>query len=120
MREAELPISTQASRQARELVRGMLNDAGREPAHDVDLVVSELVTNAVRYARTFVRMRSEVAGPVLRLQIIDDGPGRPVLVPPGDLNDSGRGLVLVQALTQSWGVCESGASKSVWCVFELS
>ncbi|WP_407564098.1 ATP-binding protein [Streptomyces sp. 184] len=83
------------------------------------LVVSELVTNAVVHARAspgreiltrFIRLDNGV-----RIEVHDASDERPVPRVPGD--DGGFGLLLVDELTDRWGVAERGGiGKCVWAV----
>ncbi|MET9291576.1 ATP-binding protein [Streptomyces sp. NPDC003077] len=107
---------------ARSELRAALNDWGLGALEDTALVVvSELVTNAVRHARTspgreietrYVRDQGAV-----RIEVHDAGKARPTLRAPGGTDTAGRGLILVAALATSWGVDErTGPGKCVWAV----
>ncbi|UNS98187.1 ATP-binding protein [Streptomyces tubbatahanensis] len=99
--------------------------SGRNLIDDVaatgELIISELVTNAVR-ARApqdrsvGVRIRHLPGEGLLRLEVSDAGEGRPVLREPDDDELGGRGLLLVDALAHRWGVDErmGGIGKTVW------
>jgi anti-sigma regulatory factor (Ser/Thr protein kinase) len=84
-------------------------------ADRMGLVTSELVTNAVLHARTDLDVRIRIDGPVVYLEVAD---GTPSLVACRRSIDAtgGRGLVLVAALTDAWGVVEAdeGRGKRVW------
>lgn len=69
---------------------------------DAELVVSELVTNAVRAGARTVQVALDLHRGVLELDVTDDGPGWPRLVRPGERDPRGRGLVLVDALADRW------------------
>lgn len=69
---------------------------------DAELVVSELVTNAVRSGALTVRVALELHHGHLDLAVADDGPGWPTLVRPTVDDVRGRGLVLVDALAEQW------------------
>lgn len=89
-----------------------------------ELLTSELLTNAVRaetpYARD-VGVRFEVSGAELRLEVSDSGDGKPELRCAGDDDVCGRGLVLVDALADDWGVApRDGVGKVVWALLALS
>ena len=71
---------------------------------DVSLVVSELVTNAVRAGCHRLTVRLSVDGDQIRLAVIDDGAGTPVRQHLRVDATSGRGLAIVGALTSDWGV----------------
>lgn len=85
---------------------------------DVRLVVSELATNAVAHARTpFLVTLSSADGTVL-LVIRDGSTSVPVRSVPDALDMSGRGLLIVESLSQEWGSSTDGhGNKSVWASF---
>ena len=89
---------------------------------DVRLVVSELAANAVVHARTAFTVRLE-GGLRSVLLTVQDGSPTPLpawRAPPQELAMTGRGLVIVNAVSQSWGVTGwEGDSKSVWASFEV-
>ena len=84
-------------------LRGVLG-ALRTPEviDDIELVVSELVTNAIRAGADAVHIALQVHHGELELDVTDDGPGWPRLAQPGELEPRGRGLVLVDALADAW------------------
>jgi anti-sigma regulatory factor (Ser/Thr protein kinase) len=81
--------------------------------HDAVVVASELATNAVLHARTPYVVELHV-GKVVRIEVTDTGLGAPVLQPSPSNGTSGRGLVLVAALSSRWGVEWLDGSKVVW------
>ncbi|MEU2563344.1 ATP-binding protein [Streptomyces longispororuber] len=91
-----------------------------ERAEDITLVVSELTTNALLHGvppgRGF-RLRLIRAGADVRVEVHDSGDGRPRLVGEGVADESGRGLLLVAALADAWGVGERHPGKVVWAEF---
>jgi anti-sigma regulatory factor (Ser/Thr protein kinase) len=91
-------------RWAREAVQTL--GADDETADDAALVVCELVTNAIRHAGvaqgvSVALHRWRQTG--VRVEVADDGPGRPLLSPLDAMAESGRGLRLVDSLAHSWG-----------------
>lgn len=87
-------------------------------ADDVQLVASELATNAIAHAKTpFTLALSEADG--LVLLVIEDESQSP-LVPgtPEAMDMSGRGLMLVEHVSDDWGTNTDGCGvKSVWASF---
>ncbi|HEV2813844.1 MAG TPA: ATP-binding protein [Solirubrobacteraceae bacterium] len=72
---------------------------------DLMLLVSELVTNAVRHARTdSFEVRLEVKPDCLRLEVHDDGGGFDPRIAPSDDGSGGYGLYIVDRLADRWGV----------------
>ena len=83
---------------------------------DAALVVSELVTNAVRHAGTEMRLALELRDGTLTVRVHDRGPGLPRLIPPAERGFGGQGLAIVVQLAQAWGVAvEEDGEKAVWC-----
>ncbi|WP_416983279.1 ATP-binding protein [Streptomyces sp. T028] len=95
--------------------------AGTERADDVLLCVSELVTNALLHGvppgRQFL-LFLRYDGQVIHVEVHDSGPGVPRVVEPE--GEGGRGLLLVAALSDDWGVRERPLGKAVWCEFVSS
>lgn len=107
-----------AVRTARALTRSAL-DAWSLPGlrDDAELVVSELVTNAQRYAsRVAFAVVLRPATGEIEVAVWDDGPGTPA-ISRGDADlESGRGLVLVAACSTEWGcrAGKDGTGKVTW------
>ena len=80
------------------------------------LLTSELVTNAVRHARSAFEVVVEVAGPTVRVVVLDrDVDHRPELQSPGPNDTNGRGLLIVDRLASGWGTFEvAPGHKAVW------
>jgi CheY-like chemotaxis protein/anti-sigma regulatory factor (Ser/Thr protein kinase) len=82
---------------------------------DAELVVSELVTNALVHGETRCGVRVGLSEGALRVQVLDHGPGipDPQVAEPGD--EHGRGLLLVSVLCSAWGVeALPDGGKIVW------
>ncbi|WP_416530038.1 SpoIIE family protein phosphatase [Streptomyces coelicoflavus] len=111
-----LPAREDAAARARALVLALLRQwRTRDGTRDsVLLLVSELVTNAVRHARGPITVRLIRAGPGLLCEVGDTGNGRPRLGRAGLLDDGGRGLHVVHRLTTRWGVRWTETGKVVW------
>lgn len=87
---------------------------------DVQLVVSELATNAVRHAHTPFTVSLEQVDQSVLLTVADDSPVPPVQRAMGLLTTGGRGLSIVEILSGEWGVIpRGGEGKSVWASFAL-
>jgi serine/threonine-protein kinase RsbW len=80
------------------------------------LIVSELVTNAVRHARgtDVVEVDLHATRTCLRIEIQDFDRHWPQPRIPGGFEESGFGFVLVDALAAKWGVRETLTGKAVW------
>ncbi|MET8974647.1 ATP-binding SpoIIE family protein phosphatase [Streptomyces sp. NPDC004539] len=103
---------------ARRLARRALARWGLEELSDsVELLVSEVVTNAVRYASRPVTLRL-LRTDVLRCEVGDDVPQLPRLRQARATDEGGRGLYLVNKLARRWGATRLSTGKVVW--FELN
>lgn len=84
-----------------------------------DVLIGELAANAVAHCpgAGHFRLRVAVRGAVLRIEAEDDRGGNlPELVKPDDDAESGRGLLIVDALSRTWGTRTTpGGGKAVWC-----
>jgi anti-sigma regulatory factor (Ser/Thr protein kinase) len=80
------------------------------------LLVSELVTNAVRHARggDAIMLELQAVGTWLRIEVTDADPRWPQPRTPAGFDGSGFGFVLVDALSGKWGVRETATGKAVW------
>lgn len=112
------PASVQ---QARLFVSGLLHAHGLAGiADDVELVVSELATNVVTHAGTPFVVTLQREGSRVLLTVQDGTSERPVLVKAAATETRGRGLAIVDALSQDWGSDERPTrAKSVWASFTL-
>ncbi|MGW0080983.1 SpoIIE family protein phosphatase [Streptomyces sp. NPDC003393] len=111
-----LPARDDAPARARAQVSALLRQwRTRDDTRDTALLlVSELVTNAVRFATGPITVRLIRAGHGLLCEVGDTGNGRP-RVSRGDLlADGGRGLNVVHGLTTRWGVRWTDTGKVVW------
>ncbi|MBW5482102.1 ATP-binding protein [Streptomyces bambusae] len=126
--EWAFPAEPGAVRTARHAVRGTLRAWGLEAVGDVTvLLVSELVTNSLRYASgpigvALVRRDpangTSTAGPALLVEVSDPLPDPPRERAAGADDEGGRGLHLVAASAQRWGTRHGKTGKTVW--FELA
>ncbi|MEU0074904.1 SpoIIE family protein phosphatase [Streptomyces sp. NPDC006332] len=114
-----LAARADAAARARALVRALPAQwhTGDDIRDDVLLVVSELVTNAVRFGRGPLTVRLIRAGHGLLCEVGDTGNGRPRLGRTALLDDGGRGLHVVHGLTTRWGVRWTDTGKVVWAAF---
>ncbi len=105
-----------AARRARSLIKRPLRQWGLTELIPVtELVVSELVTNAVRYAQSKISLRLVLEGGLF-CEILDDSAAVPRLRQAADDEERGRGLQVVSQIAQRWGTRRSsGTGKVVWC-----
>ncbi|MEU8268619.1 ATP-binding protein [Sphaerisporangium sp. NPDC049002] len=126
-----VPLPTAAG-SARRYVRRTLVEFGyNAKIDDAELVVSELVSNAVkanpiparRSAETpsqsdadVIRVGLSIKPGAIRIEVWDGNPAGPVPAAPGDEDESGRGLLLVGLLSIGWGTWwPPDGGKIVWC-----
>ena len=91
-----------------------------EVALDVQAVVSELVTNALQAECRRLTLALDAHHTHLRIAVTDDAPGDPVRQEPSPDMAHGRGLLIVDALSRSWGVERVKRAKTVWAEFALT
>ena len=115
--QVTLPTDDGAVRLARRVTRDVLARWRLDHVQDTAvLLVSELVTNAVRHARdTYaIALDLEIGATWLRIEVQDADPRWPKPRIPDRLDESGFGLVLVDALAGNWGVRQTATGKAVW------
>jgi anti-sigma regulatory factor (Ser/Thr protein kinase) len=125
-----------------EVRQAMLTTAGRSPGvarkvardaltswqltHLTDtavLLISELVTNAMVHARadgSGLALSLQIRGSRLRIEVHDGDLRGPRPRTPSVLDESGFGLVLVNALADNWGVRKTAAGKVVWAELDTA
>jgi anti-sigma regulatory factor (Ser/Thr protein kinase) len=119
----ELPPERSAAASARRFTREVAAgwDLDSDVQADVELLVSELVTNAVLHARSPARLSIERQGDHVRVTVGDDSTAQPKLRDYGAEAVTGRGIFLVDQISERWGVeVESNGrqGKRVW--FEIA
>jgi serine phosphatase RsbU (regulator of sigma subunit)/anti-sigma regulatory factor (Ser/Thr protein kinase) len=108
-----------SARRARLLVRRRLRRWGlAELIPTTELLASELVTNAVRYAHGAIALRLVREGGLV-IEVQDDSAALPRLRHASDEDERGRGLQVVSQLAEHWGARRTPAGKVVWCELPL-
>jgi anti-sigma regulatory factor (Ser/Thr protein kinase) len=108
-----------AARRARSLIKRPLRQWDlTELIPPAELVVSELVTNAVRYAQSKISLRLVLEGGLF-CEVLDDSAAMPRLRQAADDDERGRGLQVVSQVAQRWGTRRTGTGKIVWCELPL-
>ncbi|MEV6290775.1 ATP-binding SpoIIE family protein phosphatase [Streptomyces sp. NPDC051896] len=111
----ELSDDLAAVSQARKYVWGKLTAWGLEDtAPTTELIVSELVTNAIRHGRPPVRLRLILQGAGLTCEVSDGSSTSPYLRRANTFDESGRGLFIVSQLAQRWGTRHDSRGKTIW------
>jgi anti-sigma regulatory factor (Ser/Thr protein kinase) len=112
------PVASSAGA-ARRFLRHKLEElhVPEPPAEATVLLTNELISNAVLHARTDMELRLSRSDQRVRVEVHDGNTRQPsAAVPPQDAT-SGRGLLLVEALADRWGIEGTTNGKVVW--FEL-
>ena len=118
----------QSPAEARHFVHGYLDtnaaDATEGHLDDVVLIVSELVTNAIRHGAApgdFLRLILDADDHRTRIEVHDPSRTRPHVHAATSQDDYGRGLAIVDALCPgSWGVTDTEGGKAVWAEVKAS
>ena len=108
--------SPQSVGQARHFVTDVLGGLSKEIADRAAVMISELATNAIRHAGTDFVVRIERTEQLVCIEVVDGGVGKPSLRHAQPRDRSGRGLRIVDVLSDEWGVRRdgSGRGKAVW------
>ncbi|HEU4658545.1 MAG TPA: ATP-binding protein [Capillimicrobium sp.] len=105
-----------APARAREAIEQLSSRIDPSIVPDAKLLISEIVTNSVKYGRGDLRLHFHVDGTRLRCEVVDDGTGfTPSARTKPSTEVGGWGLYLVESLADRWGVRDG--STHVW--FEL-
>lgn len=116
--EREFAPDPGAARDARQFVL----DSGWSDDEEANLrlatVVSELVTNAILHARTPFTVKVRRLAGTIRVDVTDKSEEMPVRRPHNINEVTGRGLQIVEKLSDNWGVSKNSRGKTVW--FELA
>ena len=113
--ELSLPCEAAAARTARRWLRQQVD--GSDAGEVAELLLTEVVTNAVVHARTGSTVRLTQGGGVLCLEVADGSAVPPRHVHRGGMAEGGRGIDLLDSLSQRWGWRPEAAGKVIWfCV----
>jgi anti-sigma regulatory factor (Ser/Thr protein kinase) len=100
---------------ARRFVKQALRGTATDVLDVVELMVSELATNCVRHTNTAFDLTVDRAKGLIRVEVTDRAGGTPTMRSPGPQDPTGRGLQIVNMLSDSWGVeSRPTTGKTVW------
>jgi anti-sigma regulatory factor (Ser/Thr protein kinase) len=117
--QASFPPVPASAGEARQLVSRALDQWGLEAAEETTLLlVTELVSNVVRHAKTALTLLLAYDGSRLHVGVSDHDRQIPVLAKSSVKTHHGWGLQLVSALASDWGTRTSPEGKTVW--FDLN
>ncbi|MEW2400638.1 SpoIIE family protein phosphatase [Streptomyces sp. NPDC046862] len=110
----DVPADPAMVAEARKFAAGRLEEWGLDDASYItELVVSELVTNAIRHAEPPVQLRL-ILDRTLICEVSDASSTAPHLRRARTYDEGGRGLMLVAQLTQAWGTRHTALGKTIW------
>ncbi|MFI1722032.1 SpoIIE family protein phosphatase [Streptomyces sp. NPDC020489] len=113
----------QALTEARHMIRAAVRSWGAEErADEIELVADELITNALMHTEGAAIVTLRVLAGTdrrLRVEVEDSSSALPRRREAGESGVSGRGLLLVDLLTDVWGVEARGGGKCLWCEFKV-
>lgn len=90
-------------------------------ADDLQLIASELITNAVRYGKSPISVRLHTRGARVRIEVTDANPDDvPEQLDAGSSLTHGRGIPLIEALATNWGIDRYSHSKTVWAELKIA
>jgi anti-sigma regulatory factor (Ser/Thr protein kinase) len=112
----EFPRSTESVPVARHFVAEMVGDAPPDVVDRVSVIVSELATNAILHAGTDFAVQVEITPERICVEVSDSGGGQPRVRYTSPRSLSGRGLRIVESLSDDWGVTAHPRQrgKTVW------
>jgi anti-sigma regulatory factor (Ser/Thr protein kinase) len=118
-----LEPSAQTGWLARRELRQLLDTAriDQDTSDTAVLLATELVTNAVEHGRGSAYLDAAVQDRAIRLEVSDSS----TVVPQpntavNEMDERGRGLILIQALASRWGVLPRSDGKTVWCELDIA
>ena len=116
-----MPWAPAAVGQTRRVLVVDLEDRGVAPetVGEAEIVVSELIANALRHARPLadgmIRVHWKVKGGVVEVEVSDGGgASTPRPAPQSLWSSTGRGLRIVRSLAHEWGVTDERNGRTVW------
>lgn len=120
---ADVPATVYGPAAARTIVAALLNAWGLDRVtYEAQVVVSELVTNAVKHAPGPESLELELIRQAdrLRISLADGSAIRPVVAELNETEPRGRGMHIVAGLTDRWGADEHRGGKRVWAEFTVA
>lgn len=113
-RSYRFPHTTESVTAARHLVHDLLAGSPSQMVDAVEMMVSELATNCIRHTRSAFTLSFDLTDQRVRIDVTDRGRGDVLLRSPAPTEPSGRGLRIVDLLSDEWGVDPTPHGKSVW------
>jgi anti-sigma regulatory factor (Ser/Thr protein kinase) len=116
MYQKELAIEPKAesARVSRDLVRRTLDSVNSELAEVAAILTNEVVANAIKHGRPPIALTVMGDDELVVIAVTDGGPGLPAIRRVDRTAESGRGLVILDAFSDDWGVAPLPEGKQVW------
>lgn len=111
-----LPAGTMAVPTARRFTADAMQGwpVAAETRETAELVVSELVGNAVQHGDGITELGLTLGEDAVRIEVADNNQVLPVMLRPEPAGDRHRGLLIVAALSRDWGARRDAGGKTVW------
>jgi len=104
---------------SRRFVTDVLPDMDPQARDAIELMVSELASNALTHAVSAFEVVVEISEGSIRVEVRDDGPGQPTMRFPDHHEPHGRGLQVVGRLSDEWGSTAEAGGKQVWFTLDF-
>jgi len=112
--ELALEPTAESVRASRDLVRRTLGSVDSELAEVAAILTDEVVANAIRHGRPPIALRVRGNDELVVIAVADCGPGLPVMRCADRTAENGRGLMILDAFSDDWGVVSLREGKQVW------
>jgi anti-sigma regulatory factor (Ser/Thr protein kinase) len=108
--------------EARSWIDAFLSECanGNTVRDDAQLVVSELLTNALMHGEGSLVLRASITGETVQISVTDSGDDLPEVLPLDPTRIGGLGLIVVDRIASEWGVSPFPGGKTVWAALTLS
>jgi anti-sigma regulatory factor (Ser/Thr protein kinase) len=113
------PHELVAVREARHFARAAVKGLPGDVVDAVELMVSELATNSVKHATSPFELLIDRGAKQIRVEVTDTGRGEPIARDPAPSDPTGRGLLIVDLMSDEWGVRRKGEAKTVWFLLHI-
>lgn len=120
--ELRVPVKADPSAvsPARRAIMRQLESWGfNDQVDDTAIIVSELVTNAVRHGCAPIELRLSTLASAIRLEVSDGSSALPVGRIAADDEANGRGIHLIEQLADAWGTVTTDIGKTVWAELQV-
>jgi len=113
-KELALDSTPESVRISRELVRSTLHSIDTDLVEVAAILTDEMVTNAIKHGRPPISLAIESDNEGIAISVADSGPGFPIARTVSRTAEDGRGLMIIDVLSDEWGVVPLYQGKQVW------